>query len=228
MIHRELFTSTSMSCVHHDLSTSTSMSCVHHDLSTSTSMPCVHQDNLMSCVHHDLSIFMSCVHAGFEQTILETLSIIRGTNLPGLKDRIDKSKPAKEAHNRATKEGGVGTLTQRWNQQHAKMAKQVTDTRKLFHIMASATLTRAVRELAMPVMGGAGFVVVDADREAVDYVNSPEDLHNLGNKSVAADDSEENSTVAKNKGSKKNTKTADSDSKDNDGENEVSDSDGSD
>jgi len=37
--------------------------------------------------------------------------------------------------------------------------------------MASATLTKAVKQLAMPVMGGSRFVVVDADREVCSQSN---------------------------------------------------------
>ena len=39
--------------------------------------------------------------------------------------------------------------------------------------MASATLTKAVKQLAMPVMGGSRFVVVDADREVSSQSNIP-------------------------------------------------------
>ena len=57
---------------------------------------------------------------GFEQTILEILSTLRGAKLPGLKDKIDPSPSPGSSSAR-----GVGSLQQRYNQQNALRAKQV-------------------------------------------------------------------------------------------------------
>lgn len=110
---------------------------------------------------------------GFEQTILETLSIVRGERLPGLKPPSDKDKE------RALKNAS-GTLQQRWSRQSSEKAKICGNTNDIVHLMASATLTWGVKQLAMPVMGGARFAVVDADRETVVYVETKDDLLKLG------------------------------------------------
>ena len=95
---------------------------------------------------------------GFEQTILQILSTIRGVRLPGLKEP-------------ANKDSSAVTLDQRWREAAKARAKTCADTQALFHIMVSATLTKAVRALAVPVLGGSQFLYVDADRETVEEVN---------------------------------------------------------
>lgn len=109
---------------------------------------------------------------GFEQTVLEVLSLIRGENLPGLKD--------KSSDGSAAGKGGVRNLQSKWSAQNATLAKKCLHTEELIHIMASATLTKAVKQLALPIMSGAGFVVVDADAKTVDAIARPSDLMNLG------------------------------------------------
>jgi superfamily II DNA/RNA helicase len=101
---------------------------------------------------------------GFEQTILELLSIIRGAKLPGLKD-----KPGADG-------AVLTTLDQKWRAQAVQALKTCSNVDGLFHIMASATLTKGVRELALPVMGGSSFFFVDADAETVNTVNTAADL----------------------------------------------------
>ena len=91
---------------------------------------------------------------GFEQTILESLSLIRGEKLPGLKGKDE------DAFKRVT-------LKHKWNHQTSLNAKKCDSIDNLYYIMASATLTKAVRQLALPVMGGEGFQLVDAEKEAV-------------------------------------------------------------
>ena len=110
---------------------------------------------------------------GFEQTILEILSIVRGERLPGLKAPTEKEREKAE---RSVK----GNLQKRWSRQSAVQAKICDSTESIVHLMASATLTWGVKQLAMPVMGGSSFAVIDADRESISYVESPEDLLKLG------------------------------------------------
>lgn len=110
---------------------------------------------------------------GFEQTILEILSIVRGHRLPGL-------KPPSEKEVERIERNVNGTLQQRWSRQSAVQAKICDSTESIIHIMASATLTWGVKQLAMPVMGGSGFAVIDADRESISFVETPEDLLTLG------------------------------------------------
>ena len=109
---------------------------------------------------------------GFEQTILEILSTLRGSRLPGLKEKVDPKSGSGAGGagggggaSTLSSARGSGSLQQRYNQHNALLAKQCHDGDELYHIMASATLTKAVKQLAMPVMGGSRFVVVDADRE---------------------------------------------------------------
>ena len=91
---------------------------------------------------------------GFEQTILEALSLIKGERLPGLKEKDEDD--IKRV-----------TLKHKWNHQASISAKKCDKVDELFYIMASATLTKSVQQLALPIMGGEGFQLVDADKEAV-------------------------------------------------------------
>eukprot|EP01041_Mallomonas_annulata_P005730 gene5730-11581_t len=110
---------------------------------------------------------------GFEQTVLEILSIIRGEPLPGLKEK-NKDKSG-NARNGAVQIG----LESRWKSHVASLAKQCRQPSALYHVMVSATLTQAVRQLAIPVMGGSGFFVVDADRGKVDQIKHASDILTL-------------------------------------------------
>ena len=145
---------------------------------------------------------------GFEQTILEILSIIRGARLPGLKDSKDIGGGGG---------GGGGSLQQRYSQQNAQRAKQCRSGDELYHLMASATLTQAVRQLAVPVMGGSGesggvgagrFVVVDADREAVDYVESAQDLERIAKAKTKVKSDAESAVAAADDGTANNKRSA--------------------
>lgn len=66
-----------------------------------------------------------------------------------------------------------------YRQQVASRAK-VSRAEKLTHVMASATLTRAILQLAAPVLGEERFAVVDADRKTVDEFASPEEMLHSG------------------------------------------------
>lgn len=96
---------------------------------------------------------------GFEQTILEILSIIRGENLPGLKAQALESLQRR-------KEAQKNTLAQRWSVQNAVQAKTCAASDELVYIMASATLTTGVKQLAMPIMVDRGFTVIDTSSGA--------------------------------------------------------------
>ena len=108
---------------------------------------------------------------GFEQTILQVLSIIRGTRLPGLKEA---------AANEEEKAGSAVTLDQRWRRANSAGAKTCADAQTLFHVMASATMTKAVRALAVPVLGDSRFFFVDADAETVEEVSDASALSAAG------------------------------------------------
>ena len=118
---------------------------------------------------------------GFEQTILEILSIIRGTPLPGLKRQESsvKGEGVGEEGGGGNKAKVVTTLDQKWRAQAVTALKTCEDIPHLHYIMASATLNKGVRELALPVMGACSFYVVDADAETVDLIHNAEDLLKL-------------------------------------------------
>lgn len=69
---------------------------------------------------------------GFEQSVLEILSTIRGVNLPGLKERVDKTRVSS---------GQLLDLNYAYKVQKSTQAK-ISTTGKITHVMASATLTR--------------------------------------------------------------------------------------
>lgn len=108
---------------------------------------------------------------GFEQTILEICSIVSGVVLPGLKQKNDTGGKSGEART---------NLVNKWQQNSLHQSKICNETDSLSFIMASATLTKAVKHLAMPLMGGQGFLVVDAERNAVQRINDINDLLSLG------------------------------------------------
>jgi len=74
--------------------------------------------------------------------VLEILSIIRGVKLPGLKERPEAPRSS----------GQLLDLQYAWRKQSSAKAK-VSVQETLTHVMASATLSRAVLQLAAPVLG---------------------------------------------------------------------------
>ena len=90
------------------------------------------------------------MYVGFEQTILEIVSIIRGESIAGLKTPLLPS--------------------------HALSLKKCLNPNSLVNIMVSATLTQQVQQLALPLMGGRPFKMVDADREQVLTIARSEDI----------------------------------------------------
>jgi hypothetical protein len=83
--------------------------------------------------------------------------------MPGLKE-----KNAKQSD-----QGHLMDLNRAWRVQKASKAKVVTGD-SISHIMASATLSKTVLQLAAPILGCDGFFIVDADRKTVDKFDSPE------------------------------------------------------
>lgn len=129
---------------------------------------------------------------GFEQTVLQILSIIRGEKIDGLKEKNDpNSASAKNGKGRAM------NLQQKWEAQNKLQTKKCVVSEDLVLLMCSATLSRAVRALALPLLGrkmsgsGAagkgGFLVVDADAGSVDTIRSEQDIMQLGKDSGRLD-----------------------------------------
>ncbi len=93
---------------------------------------------------------------GFEKTIMECIHLIRGG---------------------ATAQEETGqSLQKKFASQQAQNAKKCLKPKELVHIMASATLTMALKRLALPLMGNQPFYLVDADSEAVRTIRSSADL----------------------------------------------------
>lgn len=105
---------------------------------------------------------------GFEQTILEILSIVRGEDLDVLKEKSKsgsgRALKAVSGSNAAVSksEAPVG-LNRNMSRHLSLMAKKCSEVSALSHVMASATLTGAVKRLAGPIMGDKEFVIIDAD-----------------------------------------------------------------
>lgn len=85
---------------------------------------------------------------GFEQTILEVISIVRGKALDGLKATLVPGSISKRCHKPS----------------------------ELVHVMVSATMTQSVQQLALPLMDHNPFIMVDADAENVDTIRSTADI----------------------------------------------------
>jgi hypothetical protein len=106
--------------------------------------------------------------AGFEKTVVEICSIVRG----------DAEAPAND---RSTSDGsgsGAQHYHRKFSSHVSLMSKRATATDNLIYVMVSATLTVAVQQLAIPVMGlgssgaaaaagGGSFKIVDADNKKV-------------------------------------------------------------
>lgn len=120
--------------------------------------------------------FTNINNPGFEQTVLQIMSIIRGEKIAGLKPKNDTTS-AKNSNNA---KGRALNLQQRWEQQSQAQTKKCVAADDLVFLMCSATLNRAVKSLALPLLGnnsggtgkGAnkGFLVVDADASTVDTI----------------------------------------------------------
>lgn len=140
-------------------------------------------------VNLDAVSFLLC--AGFEQTVLQILSTIRGEKIAGLKEKPDAAG-AKNAKGRAL------NLQQKWEQQHMQQTKRCGAAADLVLLMCSATLSRAVKMLALPLLGrgAGGFLVVDADAGSVDNIKCEADIMQLGRDSGKLDGSSATSVVA--------------------------------
>ena len=142
--------------------------------------------------------FNACIcllfNTGFEQTVLQIMSIIRGEKIAGLKDKNDTNS-INNAKGRAL------NLQQKYAQQSQAKSKQVAVSSDLVLLMCSATLNRAVKSLALPLLGNntttsssnkeknAGFLVVDADASTVDTIRCEQDIMELGKDSGRLDGS---------------------------------------
>ena len=121
---------------------------------------------------------------GFEKSLLEILSIIRGSDLPGL----TSTKASKD-----DSAGRMNNLTTKWSKQSAIAAKICTNCNDLVYVLASATLTKSLIQVAHPLLSAmkvqqkksndrnsntldAAFVLVDGDAETTIPVNMESDL----------------------------------------------------
>lgn len=93
---------------------------------------------------------------GFEQSILEILSLIRGENLPGMKIRSNDDSSL--------------TSLQRRSKDKSLAAKKCSNIKDIAHVLVSATMTEMVTtQLALPIMSTSKqLVVVDADKQLVE------------------------------------------------------------
>lgn len=85
----------------------------------------------------------------------------------------------------ATRKGNkIQNLSQKFHDQTVRQSKLCKSVADLSFVMASATLTQGVRQLAVPLMGGdrggsSGFLVVDAEQELASLVRDESDLKRL-------------------------------------------------
>jgi hypothetical protein len=112
--------------------------------------------------------------------VLQIMSIVRGEKIAGLKDKNDTNS-INNAKGRAL------NLQQKYAQQSQAKTKQVAESADLVLLMCSATLNRAVKSLALPLLGNktgtknnTGFLVVDADASTVDTIRCEQDIMELG------------------------------------------------
>jgi superfamily II DNA/RNA helicase len=114
--------------------------------------------------------------------VLEILSRIKGERLPGLKETvgydISSSSSTSASSNNNKKHHN---LTQKWSQQNLILSKKVSKPEELRYLMASATLTNSVKQLAWPIMRSynsqIGFCVVDGDTGATSTIRFEDDLY---------------------------------------------------
>ena len=86
------------------------------------------------------------------------MSFVKGSDLPGLKEKNLTGKASsgnpKSGNNNHKPRGD--TLKQRWDDQLSRSAKRCDDSKQLVLLMVSATLTTAVKRLAVPLLGSIG------------------------------------------------------------------------
>jgi len=132
---------------------------------------------------------------GFENSLLSIVALLRGQPEPSNDKKTPKSALTKESNRNNT--GKAVTLEKKWNAQQASALKLVLKPDKLIHLMASATITHALKRLAMPIMGGKEFFFVDADNKSIDIISSVADLQTVGqNKSASPSDTRDASIAA--------------------------------
>jgi len=115
---------------------------------------------------------------GFENSLLSIVALLRGQPEPSNDKKAPKSALTKESKRNIT--GKAVTLEKKWNAQQASALKMASKPDKLIHLMASATITHALKRLALPIMGGKEFFFVDADNKSIDIISSVADLRTVG------------------------------------------------
>lgn len=133
---------------------------------------------------------------GFEQTVLQIVSVIRGEKISGLKAELSSKVDAKNSKGRAI------NLKQKWEQVTAAKVKQCANANDLILLMCSATLTKAVKHLSLPLLGNKtkdkcndSFAVIDADNQNIDTISSEKDMLQLGKDVVISEKSNRTSLV---------------------------------
>eukprot|EP01038_Epipyxis_sp_PR26KG_P008178 gene8178-11064_t len=112
---------------------------------------------------------------GFEQTVLEILSIIRGESLT---EPNNKSNNSNNNNNNSYRHN----LTLKWTHQNAVLAKRCQNTNGLIYVMASATLSKSVKQLTISILKlGSSFTLIDGDTQKVININGVNQLNNLDN-----------------------------------------------
>jgi ATP-dependent RNA helicase DDX31/DBP7 len=142
---------------------------------------------------------------GFEQTILEILSRIKGERLPGLKEEHFSPQGATPTNK------SNSNLEKKYHQQNLALSKKVSHPEELRYLLASATLTNAVKQLAWPIMGSfnrkIGFCVVDGDQGSVSTIHHEDDLYYMkpdnSNNQLESQSTDKKNTPEEEKGTKK-------------------------
>jgi ATP-dependent RNA helicase DDX31/DBP7 len=107
---------------------------------------------------------------GFGQTILTICSILTG--------QVLTPPPSETAV--AERSEARSNLQNKWHQHSLHASKLCNEVDSICYLMASATLTSAVKQLAMPLMSGKGFLVIDAEHERINPVRNINDLLMIG------------------------------------------------
>lgn len=125
---------------------------------------------------------------GFENTIMDICSILRGSEAPPAPSATapaqDSSSSVAVENPKDSKEGKaplkIMDINQKWREQSLTQSKLCNSFSSLSYVMVSATLTSALKRISFPIMGSKGFTVVDAEKESSERVESLADLSTLG------------------------------------------------
>lgn len=79
--------------------------------------------------------------------------------------------------------GGKHNLVGKWSQQNLVLSKKVSHPEELRYLVASATLSKAVKQLVWPIMRSfnpsIGFAVVDGDQGSISTIRAENDLYEM-------------------------------------------------